>query len=390
MNVVFVLSSTDRYAGSTRAFMSLLRGVISKGIKVIVVVPDKSGIYEDLQEIGVEVIALLYRPNTWTYRRNFSEKLLFIPRQIARLYVNRRAISILKQLLQSREISIIHTNVSVINIGAKVAEHLSIPHIYHFREYGDLIDIIYYPSNKAFYNSIKKLKTYSICITKDIQKHYKLDNNSRSCVVYDGVINNPESLKNNKSGNYFLYAGRIEPIKGLLLLLQSYLFYSKTVESPLKLKVAGRSIDSVYYEQVLNFISNNQIEDKVNLLGEVDDVTSLYSNARALIVPSTFEGFGLCMPEAMALGCIVVGRNTGGTKEQFDNGVEFTGEEIGYRYNTEKELSDILLHLHSISVEEYIHKSTIAFQTVKSLYTTENNVNNIISFYDHIINNANK
>ena len=44
------------------------------------------------------------------------------------------------------------------------------------------------------------------------------------------------------------------------------------------------------------------------------------SKALALFVPSSFEGFGFITVEAMFCGCLVIGRNTGGTKEQFDNG----------------------------------------------------------------------
>lgn len=40
----------------------------------------------------------------------------------------------------------------------------------------------------------------------------------------------------------------------------------------------------------------------------------------ALIVPSPFEAFGLITAEAMFNKCLVIGRDTAGTKEQFDNG----------------------------------------------------------------------
>ena len=56
-----------------------------------------------------------------------------------------------------------------------------------------------------------------------------------------------------------------------------------------------------------------------------------------LIVPSKCEGFGLVTVEGMLNGSLVVGKDTGGTKEQFDNGKSFCGKEIGLRYNTEKD-----------------------------------------------------
>ena len=64
-----------------------------------------------------------------------------------------------------------------------------------------------------------------------------------------------------------------------------------------------------------------------------------------LIVPSIFEGFGFITAEGMANGCVVLGRNTAGTKEQFDNGVKMTGKEIGVRFIDDNEMLQIKRNL---------------------------------------------
>lgn len=48
------------------------------------------------------------------------------------------------------------------------------------------------------------------------------------------------------------------------------------------------------------------------------------NRATALIVPSPFEAFGLITAEAMFNKCLVIGKDTAGTKEQFDNGQKNT------------------------------------------------------------------
>ena len=40
--------------------------------------------------------------------------------------------------------------------------------------------------------------------------------------------------------------------------------------------------------------------------------------------------------------CLVIGRNTAGTKEQFDNGLDQTGEEIGLRFDSDLELKTLM------------------------------------------------
>lgn len=64
------------------------------------------------------------------------------------------------------------------------------------------------------------------------------------------------------------------------------------------------------------------IASQVVFLGMRKDIYSLMKDAMALIVPSYWEGFGFITTEAMFNGCLVIGRNTSGTKEQFDNGLD--------------------------------------------------------------------
>ena len=56
----------------------------------------------------------------------------------------------------------------------------------------------------------------------------------------------------------------------------------------------------------------------VEFMGPRDDVHQLMKGALALVVASHTEGFGLTAVEAMSQGCIVVGNDTAGMKEQFD------------------------------------------------------------------------
>ena len=55
--------------------------------------------------------------------------------------------------------------------------------------------------------------------------------------------------------------------------------------------------------------------DNVKFLGIRKDIYSLMKNAMALVVSSPSEGFGFITVEAMLNGCLVIGRNTAGTKE---------------------------------------------------------------------------
>ena len=122
----------------------------------------------------------------------------------------------------------------------------------------------------------------------------------------------------------------------------------------------------------------------------IDDVIPYYKNAKALIVPSLFEGFGFITAEAMLSGCLVIGNDVAGTKEQFDNGKEITGEEIALRYSTQEQLIQHLIDVTNNPSLEYeamlLHGQAVA----KQLYSIEENANKIHKFYLFIVQNNKK
>ena len=109
-------------------------------------------------------------------------------------------------------------------------------------------------------------------------------------------------------------------------------------------------------------------------------------HAQALVIPSRSEGFGLCMPEAMFEGCLCIAHNTGGTKEQLDNGRKLKRKEIAFGYNSTNELAEILKNLFNgtIKKEETDVMIADAFEVVNKLYSTEANAENVFKFYKEI------
>ncbi|MES2204459.1 MAG: glycosyltransferase family 1 protein [Pseudomonadota bacterium] len=100
--------------------------------------------------------------------------------------------------------------------------------------------------------------------------------------------------------NYFLFVGAIEPKKNVVRLLEGYL--SANVEQ--KLVVVGPLAWQSEKEQVLL----RQHPEKIIYLKYVsnDSLNTLMRNARALVFPSLFEGFGLPVMEAMSVGLPVI------------------------------------------------------------------------------------
>ena len=389
MRIAYVLHSTDPLAGATKAFFFLLKGLMAKGIVPFVVVPDKRGIYSTLEDMGVAVLVLNYRPEAWTYRQTAKDILLFLPRMVARLYVNWLSSIRLTSWLKDKNINIVHTNVGVISIGFRAARRLNIPHIYHIREYGDKdFNIRYFPNKHAFWHQFKDHKSYSICITRDIQAYHKQAGNQHSQVIYDGVMPAVAVCPSIDKENYFLYAGRIEHAKGLDILLEAYSDYMEKSSTVIPLWIAGSMNNSQYLDKIKSIVSNRNLSQHATLLGERKDLQSLMQRAKAIIIPSRFEGFGFCMAEAMFNGCLSIGNNTAGTREQFDNGLQLEKKEIGIRYNTKEELTQSLIDVTNSSADRYKEMVVRAFHTVNSLYSREKHAENVYEFYKRIIKDS--
>lgn len=388
MKIVYILSSTNVFGGASKAIVSLLKGFVAKGVEPIVVLPGTDGLYEELQRIGLCVIYAPMRLSVYPRHSTLKGCLLFVPRLLYWRLLNVYSYIKLSKLLKKEHVDLIHTNVSVMDIGYRLAKRLHVPHVFHIREYADKdFNLHYFPSKKYFQDIFTCSDCYTICITKDVQKYHGLDRIKSSYVVYDGVCDLSSLVIGKAKKRYFLYAGRIQPSKGLLSLLRAYHRYIEAVNAieVVPLLVAGEVSDNVYYSQIKSFVEQNSMSTNVSFLGPRGDLAELMQHALAIVIPSVFEGFGFCMTEAMFNGCLVIGHNTGGTKEQFDNGKQFTGKEIGLRYDTEEQLTGHLIDVAKGKPDVYADMIERASLVVGKLYSTKVCVENVYNLYKKIL-----
>ncbi len=163
----------------------------------------------------------------------------------------------------------------------------------------------------------KKIIAVSNATKNEIIDHLKIDG-EKIVVTYEGVDdkirNLPTSLKlrgASKIQNYFLYVGNAYPHKNLERLLEAF----KALNSDVSLVLIGK--EDYFYKRLKNKIQTMGLSDKVTFLRNVGDeeLSGLYRNAKALILPSLMEGFGLPALEAMANNCLVLASDIPALKE---------------------------------------------------------------------------
>lgn len=148
---------------------------------------------------------------------------------------------------------------------------------------------------------------------KDICSRFHISND-RVTVIYNSV-ETPNTHVLQIPQKYFLYVSEIEHAKNLVTLIKAYALLSKEIQSEYMLYVVGKKGND--YENILNLIESNKIEDRVKFFGFVsdDELNELYAKAYCFVFPSLFEGFGLPVLEAMAKGTPVICSNSSSLPE---------------------------------------------------------------------------
>lgn len=385
MKILFIAIG---YGGSDVALFNMIEGLRPFNIEPVVLIHGRGEIEEKLKLAGIQYSIIDYRLDVWPQCKSIFDYIKFPLRTILFPLKNQIAVGRIMSLCRSFKIDIIHTNSSTLQIGYLAAQKLKINHVWHIREYQEMdFGMKPFPSRRSLMSKLTNKNNQNIAITKGIIKHFDLPL-SITTNIYDGVQYRDAIKFNDKKENYFLFVGSLTEGKGILDLINGFIEFSH-VDKDYKLLIVADIGDDIFSQNVIAQVDNAGLENKIIFLGYRDDVAKLMQKATALVMPSKFEAFGLVTAEAMFNGCLVIGRNTGGTKEQFDNGLNYTGDEIGLRYESTKQLSSRLLEIKVNGVNHYYSLIDRAQITVKHMYSIEQNSKSVFNIYSSIIKNKN-
>lgn len=358
--------------GATHSALTLIKHMRQKGNDVIVVIPTKDDSFISILkafDVQVYVVKLCFMAYPLCVRK--MDYIRWPYYLIKTLLLENSSKKELEEIIRNEHVDIVHSNNGPIVCGYEVCNKLGIPHIWHIREYGDKdFNIWMFPSKKVFRQWLSK--SYVISITKDLIKYNQLEGNVKAQVIYNGVRKKCDIHNDYPKDKYFICASRISKEKGFCQIIRVFSKFHE-LYSDHRLKIIGIGIID-YIEQLKNMAERLNVISFIDFEGYKDNVSDYMAHATALLVASPYEGFGRMTAEAAFAGCLVVGKNTAGTKEI----LEITG---GYPFITDDEMLEAMVTVCNLTEEEYRDKASYAQKQAILNFSEETYVNQVHNLY---------
>ncbi len=305
MKVLYVLNDSLNY-GSSKAILYLTDALKDK-IEYEFLLPCHGVLEEELKLRGIKYKVSKYFSSVKDLD-NGEKKI----KRVIKKVINKVKVITLSKYYKNRNIDIVHSVNSAIYIGALISKKIGVKHVQHIREFAEE------DHNFTFFDKdyIYKLFNESdkiICVSNAVfDKYKKILNVNKMVRIYDGVRTSFFDKEKDDDIKYnILYTGTLSKTKGVF---DACLAVESLVDSypKIHLYIAG---DGPLKEKIKKYISEKNITNNITLLGYVKDMKSLRRKTKIALVCSKCEALGLVSIEAMLSKCLVIGTNSGGTKE---------------------------------------------------------------------------
>lgn len=325
--------------GSSASLLSLIKGINKDkdNIEMVVLLPWMPSKYKlakkEFETNGIKCREFPYRINyKYTNQRKTIKECLYD-------ILNYVGVWLIGIYIKKNKFDIICSNSSAVDVGARAARLTNTPHVYYIREFMEEDHGLEY-RNKRRMRKLLESSEYIIFISKAIEKKYvslyKLKNTKQFYNDFDiskyYIANHPiltaERINLIQVGMYSDGKGTLNSIELM------HKLRDEGIED-FHLEFIGEGSQD-YKTCMRQLIDEHQLHSHITISPYAKNIEEKMSNADILLMNSRAEGMGRVTIEGMLAGCLVLGRNEGGTAELLKHDVS------GLLYNNEQEFVSIV------------------------------------------------
>ena len=341
MTILF-LTHVNMMDGANRSMLQLVEELrTNHGVRPIIVCPsnrpDSSfSLRQACKERGIECHAL---PLVF-FKQHGSRSVLYRLRFLASMVKWN-----LYMAFQLRHVrfDLVHSNSSVIDMGAYLAWFRHVPHVWHLREFGNEDFGMNSVLGEKYEKWIYGKSTCAIAISKAIESKFNVFFSGRICQIYNGIMPVEESLCADHRNDTltFCMVGRLEPNKNQMEALQALALVKSRTQRPFRLLLVGKPSSIGYMDTLRQFIVSNGLENDVEFMAYRSDIPQFLKRCDVGLTLSTCEAFGRVTVEYMMQNLAVIVSNTGANTEIVADGK--TG--LVYQLGVVEQLADRMCQL---------------------------------------------
>ncbi len=313
-DVLFMSSDNNYSSGAFLCMVDLCKGMMSREIKPLVVLPGYGNGVQLLEHNDIEFTFVQSRgPLIENGKEPYESP------------INSDAIEKIERLIKEHNIKILHNNSNHGYIGTVAARNIHVPYVWHIRENVYEQGFVFF--DETYIYELINQADRVVSVSEYVRDCYKGLNKERVSTIYDGIeiekyYRKRSILKSEKIS--ILMPGIMVPLKGQHQLLKAAVELERQgVDFDISFVGSG---DADYLKMLEDETEKHNLGGRIHFYERVNDIENWYSRADVVAVCSRSEAFGRVTIEAQLAGCVVVGAGCGATVELVEDGV------TGYLY----------------------------------------------------------
>lgn len=317
MKVIFFPAESNMSSGAFCSMVKLTE-ILKKryGHDVLVVLPYKGEGSAVLEQCGVRNVVI--RSFSWVFPMGEEGRPLRILKNMVKRIVNATAVCRATALLKREQADLVHINTLHAYVGARAAELTSTPFVWHLREVIEVSQKLRIWGGDEGRGLLQKA-AHAIAVSEYVYERYAaVFGKEKTSVIYNGI--DPGRFI---SGGRRLFPGPVTELvivggiyegKGQRVAIDACIKLHDGGTDSFRLSIVGEG-EKTYVCKLEQYVRERGAEKYIRFCGRVNEPEKCYKSADVLLMCTEGEAFGRVTVEAMMSGALVIGANSGGTRE---------------------------------------------------------------------------